>query len=653
MKFYIPFRYKLTVIIGLIIVTLLVAIFTVVQDDIEDRFRIEIEKRLIQAKGYVSQRMDDRYYLLDNDATAIVNDKLIRDIINDQNLSTLTRNDIVSNEVLPKFANLDVLAVTNTEGALLAHQAEKTAIVEAFIASEWFDYSMEGEPVAGFILQDQVFYQGIAMPIYQSEEMIGILIAGRVLTKQDIDQIKSISEIDIAVLDANQRIIATEFSGISSQQQLMSAFDLWLGNDQALASIGGNTLGVKLGDERFLLQLVVDEAVCVPPYIIARSLDKELVFVRNIRETMQALGGIGIGIAILIAFGFAVGVSNPIKRLSIATTQVARENFSHRVKINSRDEFARLGDSFNQMIVDLGEKQKIRSAFDKSVSKEVADHMLKQGVELGGTTQYATILFADIRGFTSLSEQLDEKSLSNLLNEYFSVVNYCIIKQKGVIDKFIGDAVMALFGTPIPCEHTAYPGLIAAQNMLDALTDFNLHTRSAYGCEIHIGVGLNSGNVVAGMVGSDDRLNYTVLGDQVNIASRIEGLCKNYGVTLILSESTVNDIIQCQSKWQQPVRFRLLDCVQVKGKTRGLKIFQPHFSAGQQELAYIDQYEQALLAVFEQRLDTACKLLEALVGQWPDDGPANKLHQACKGYLADVSSYERDYQHGVRIMTEK
>ncbi len=653
MKYYIPFRYKLTVIIALIIVALLFAIFTVVQNDIEDRFRIQIEKRLIQAKGNVSQRMDDRYYLLDNDATALVNDKLIRDIINDQTISTLTRNDIVRNEVLPKFANLNVLAVTNTEGELLAHQKDETATVEAFIASEWFDYSMEGEPVAGFILQDEVFYQGIAMPIFQTEEMIGIVIAGRVLTKQDIDRIKSISDIDIAVLDANKRIIATEFSGLSSQQHLMSAFDLWLANEQALDAIGDKTLEVKLGDERFLLQLVVDETVFVPPYIIARSLDEELVFVRNIRESMQALGGIGIGIAILIAFGFAVGVSTPIKRLSVATTQVARENFSHRVKISSRDEFSLLGDSFNQMIVDLGEKQKIRSAFDKSVSKEVADHMLKQGVELGGTTQYATMLFADIRGFTSLSEQLDEKSLINLLNEYFSQVNLCIIKEKGVIDKFIGDAVMALFGTPIPCEHSAYHGLVAAKNMLDTLIPFNKQTRSAYGCELHIGVGLNTGNVVAGMVGSDDRLNYTVLGDQVNIASRIEGLCKNYGVTLILSESTVNDILQCQDKWHQPVRFRLLDCVQVKGKTEGLKIFQPHFSADEQELAYIDKYEQALVGVFEQRLIQALELLETLVSQWPDDGPTNKLHQACKGYLQDLSNYEHDYQHGVRILTEK
>ena len=121
---------------------------------------------------------------------------------------------------------------------------------------------------------------------------------------------------------------------------------------------------------------------------------------------------------------------------------MAEENFTHKVAISSRDEFAQLGDSFNQMISDLAEKQQIRSAFDKSVSKEVADHMLAQGAQLGGSKEFATVLFADIRGFTTLAESLDEKSQINLLNQYFSQVNVCIERRKGVIDKCIGAVVM-------------------------------------------------------------------------------------------------------------------------------------------------------------------------------------------------------------------
>jgi adenylate cyclase len=653
MKLFISFRYKLTAVFALIIVALLVAIFNVVQSDIETQFRVLIEEQLTQAKGYVSQRMDDRYELLYNDATAIASDKLIRDIITDQTLSSLTRNDIVSAEVLPKFTNLDVLAVTDSEGHLLAEQKQNSAVIDALISSEWYEFSLDGEAVAGFVYHQQNFYQGIALPVFLGEQMIGIVLAGRALNQQDISQIKQISHIDISVINDRQRVITTLFSGLSETQSLLAAFDDWLIGVEEQQFMVDKTLEIMLGNERFLLRYTVDETRFVPPYIIARSLDESVGFVVLIRQNMQALGSLGLFIAILVSFAFAVGVSSPIKRLSVATSEVADENFDYRVNISSNDEFALLGESFNQMITDLAEKQKIRSAFDKSVSKEVADHMLQQGAELGGSKKYATILFVDIRGFTSLSEALDEKSLINLLNEYFTQINDCIIAHQGVIDKFIGDAVMALFGIPIANEHSAYSGLLAARNMLDTLVEFNQHSALTYGCEINIGIGLNSGEVVAGMVGSADRLNYTVLGDQVNIASRIEGLCKQYEVMLILSESTVNDILDCKAQWKEPLYFRLLDCVQVKGRSGGSKIYQPFFAGDEALLDYIEAYQQALQKLFSSELDEAYQLFSDLADRWPQDMPTAKQLAACAVYLENPTIYARDYCDGVRILTEK
>ncbi len=653
MKLYIPFRYKLTAIFTMIIVALLYAIFNVVQSDIESKFRVLIEQQLTQAKGYVSQRMDDRYELLFNDATAIINDKLIRDIITDKTMSRLTRNDIVASEVLPKFTNLTVLAITDTEGILVAEQKQDSAVVNALISSEWYEYSLDGEAVAGYVLHDKTFYQGIAMPVFLGDEMIGIVMAGRPLLQQDISDIKQISHIDISVIDQRKRVISTVFSGLSEASVLLTEFDQWLTQVQAENFIADKTLQVNLGQERFLMRYTLDETVFVPPYIIVSSLDESVGFVNQIRQNMLALGSFGLFIAVAISFIFAVGVSTPIRRLSVATTQVAKENFAHRVDISSSDEFAKLGGSFNQMIAGLGEKQKIRSAFDKSVSKEVADHMLDQGVELGGTKQYATILFADIRGFTALSESLDEKSLINLLNDYFTQVNGCIIEQQGVIDKFIGDAVMALFGTPIANEQSAYCGLLAARQMLDTVVEFNQQSQATYGCEIKIGIGLNSGELIAGLVGAADRLNYTVLGNQVNVASRIEGLCKYYGAALILSESTVADIKDCAEQWQQPLAFRQLDCVQVKGSSRGLKVYQPFFTPSEDELGYIERYELALSYLFANQPTQAHQVLNELVVQWPEDVPTVNLFKSCQQYLAQPASYAEDYSSGVRILTEK
>lgn len=655
MKFYLPFKYKLTVIIAVIIMVLLTVIFSVVQQELEQRFRSIIDKQLVQAKDYVSQRMDDRFDLLYNDATTIVGDKLIRDVILDRTLSELTSNDIVTNEVLPSFENLQMLAVTDGNGELLAKQDHYAEITESFIASEWFTYALEGEVVGGYIytqLQsgEQGFYQGVAMPVFLGEAMIGIVLVARDFGQADVKAIKRISEIDIAVLGDGKRRVSTAFSGISDSKNLLDGFDLWLERHPESQQ---STVEVLLGDERFLLQWVVDETGFVPPYIIVRSLDESLLFVTNLRQTMMAIGSIGIVLALVVAFVFAVSISSPIKLLTAATHEVARENFGHQVIIHSQDEFSQLGDSFNQMIIDLAEKQKIRAAFDKSVSKEVADHMLEQGAKLGGSREFATILFADIRGFTSLSESMDERSLINLLNQYFSQVNGCITQQNGVIDKFIGDAVMALFGTPIPSELSAYSAMIAAKDMLETVDRFNEQCRLIFGCELHIGIGLNSGYVVAGMVGAENRLNFTVLGDQVNIASRIEGLCKNYGITLILSESSVEQVRQSEQHWHEPIVFRQLDCVQVKGKTKGLRIFEPFFNPMPDVVNKIRQFETGLNELLLGNIDSALSQLTQLQQDWPDDEPTQRLYRACLLYGEQPKQYQRDYNKGVRIETKK
>ena len=650
MKVFIAFKYKLTVIIALIILLLLVAMFSMVQNDIETRFRVIIDSQLMQAKDYVSQRMDDRYDLLYNDTTALVNDKLVLDVIVDKNISELTRNDIITAEVLPKFIHLDKLIVTDANGDILARQIDHSSVTAELTSSEWFEYAKEGEAVGGYIFSNGEYYQGVAMPVFLGEGMVGIVIGARKLDREDLVTIKQISAIDVAVLDNFSRIVSTNFTGLSSSEELLRAFDLWL---QTQPPVSESTLELQLGKERFLLQWVVDETYFVPPYIIVRSLDESLQFVTYIRQTMTVLGSFGLLIAILAAFIFAVSISSPIKRLTKATSHVAKEDFEHKVDIRSRDEFSQLGESFNQMIDDLAEKRKIRSVFNKSVSKEVADHMLAQGAQLGGSREFATVLFADIRGFTSLAESLDERSLINLLNQYFSQVNVCIEKRKGVIDKFIGDAVMALFGTPLPCEQSAYSALMASKAMLETVETFNQHCALIYGCEIKIGIGLNSGHVVAGMVGAENRLNFTVLGDQVNIASRIEGLCKYYGAELIVSESCVEQVLRSEKYWEQEIVFRQLDCVQVKGKSKGLNIYQPFFAPSDELKTHIDQFESALLSLLLGNLQQAQKILDNLLVVWPDDVATQHLYQWVCGYLDDKASFARSYRNGVRIATQK
>jgi len=227
-------------------------------------------------------------------------------------------------------------------------------------------------------------------------------------------------------------------------------------------------------------------------------------------------------------------------------------------------------------------KQKLRLAFSQYVAKEVVDELIADPskVKLGGERRELTILFSDIRGFTSLSEKMQPEELVHYLNDYLSAMTEVVLTHRGVVDKFIGDAVMALWGAPLENEHHAKDAVLTALLMHHALDEFNARKKgevpsldklgTSYArddIEIKIGIGLNTGEVVVGNLGSHQRFDYTAIGDAVNLASRLESLTKFYGVKIIISEKTR---IQLDAEFVT----QYLDKVAVKGKKEGVKIYQ-------------------------------------------------------------------------------
>jgi adenylate cyclase len=215
----------------------------------------------------------------------------------------------------------------------------------------------------------------------------------------------------------------------------------------------------------------------------------------------------------------------------------------------------------------LQEREKIRSTMNKVVSKQIAEELLKGEIKMGGEIRFATVLFSDIRGFTGLSESMDPQELITLLNEYLTLMSRVVEKHNGVIDKYIGDAIMALFGAPLTHADDVDNCLQTALDMLWALEDFNYRRAWEGKLPVRIGVGINTGPVVAGNMGSEDRLNYTVLGDSVNLASRLEGLTRTYNVNCIVSEFT-------QRESKKNLIFRELDLVRVKGRSSSVRIYE-------------------------------------------------------------------------------
>ena len=230
----------------------------------------------------------------------------------------------------------------------------------------------------------------------------------------------------------------------------------------------------------------------------------------------------------------------PLEKLTGAANRISEGDYGARTLICSNDELGVLGDAFNDMASSLEEKEFIRDTFGKLVTPQVRDYLLEGNVELGGQTLDVTVMFCDIRGFTSLSESMRPGDVVALLNEYFTGLEKCIADHGGVINKYIGDAIMALFGAPVPSQTHAQDAFAAAQSMRRELVRMNESFAGRGLPQLRFGIGLHSGPVLAGNIGAASRMEYTVIGDTVNTASRIEGLCKSYGKDLLLSQSTAD-----------------------------------------------------------------------------------------------------------------
>ncbi len=247
-------------------------------------------------------------------------------------------------------------------------------------------------------------------------------------------------------------------------------------------------------------------------------------------------------------------------------------------------------------------KRQLANLFGHYIPPELVDEMSESPEEysLDGENREMTVLFSDVRGFTTISEGMDPKQLTQLMNALLTPMTRVIHKNRGTIDKYMGDAIMSFWGAPLADSAHARHALYAAMEMMDELKIMQEEFRQRGWPEVNIGIGLNTGNMNVGNMGSEFRMAYTVLGDAVNLGSRLEGLTKHYGVNIIVSESTKSEIPE--------FRFRELDLVRVKGKNEPVAIFEPighKNDLGKEVTTELIAYKQALLNFRAQSLDKA------------------------------------------------
>ena len=302
--------------------------------------------------------------------------------------------------------------------------------------------------------------------------------------------------------------------------------------------------------------------------VLQRLLTAELAQSRELENYLVLISLAALAVATVAALWIARGVSQPVRVLAEHTRLVAAGDYTQRLDLRRADEFGQLAGAFNQMSAGLAERDRVRDLLGKVVSPEIAAQLLQSGVQLGGEERVVTILFSDLRDFTTLGEKLPPAEVLALLNRYLDRMSAVIEQHGGVIDKFIGDAIMALFGAPVTDADAADRALAAARGMTAALAEFNRELAAEGRPALVAGIGINTARVVAGNMGSKSRLNYTVIGDGVNLASRLETLTKEsaHGAQIIASEATVRAA-------KQPPPVRLLGSVTVKGRSEPVQIY--------------------------------------------------------------------------------
>lgn len=211
----------------------------------------------------------------------------------------------------------------------------------------------------------------------------------------------------------------------------------------------------------------------------------------------------------------------------------------------------------------------INDVFGKNVSPQIRDYLLKGNVKLGGENCNITIMFCDIRSFTTLSENMSSEKIVKMLNFYFTQLERCISAHNGVINKYMGDAIMALFGAPMPSKTHQMDAFAAALDMRRTLKEINKQFNAKGYPELQFGIGIHSGSVLAGNIGALNRMEYTVIGDAVNAASRIEGLCKTYKKDLLMSEDTALEIMTANPQ----LVLEFVDFTELRGRKEKVRLF--------------------------------------------------------------------------------
>lgn len=438
---------------------------------------------------------------------------------------------------------VELLWITDDRGTLLAASGGGAAVGSVVEGTRPLPRVMAGGAAAVAVTEvEGRLLQIVATPVF-APDPIGYLLAGKAIDDATASTLGEATGTRISFLTHGQ-VFASSLTGDERAAALpldggKLAHDLELPPDPERS-----TFVVRAGSARMLSVLIPIEAELPQPLfaLVQASYDAALGPLGRLPQSVTAIGTVALLLALLVGGVIASGIAAPLAALAQAMGAVLGGDLTRRVTLARGDEVGFLARAFNTMVSGLADRERVKDLFGRFVSHDVAAALLRGDLPLGGERRSVTILFQDVRGFTTIAERTTPDVLVRVVNRLFTEMVDAVEAEGGVIRQFVGDGVMALFGAPVVHDDDPERAVRAALGMVARLPALNQSLEGEGIPALRIGVGIHTGDVITGAIGPDRRSEYGVVGDAVNLASRIEGLTRELGATILVSAETARQL---------------------------------------------------------------------------------------------------------------
>lgn len=469
----------------------------------------------------------------------------------------------------PRFLQIDAL---DQQGGLLTSSSLTGAAETASRVAAAF--SLEGKPFASEVYFSPVFKRYVLLlgvPVRGPGDAVQGALTARYDLQDELRELLGATRFGetgyIVVTNHEGRIL-----GHPDAARIDDDISTYAAVQQGLQGQSGWVVARnKAGQERLMVYRAVRSAATVnpKPWALLSEVDihEALVRMRNLRnEFLLATAGL-VALSLLVAPQVSLYIRRPLQAVLRLVRRVRDGDLTVQAPDAGRDEMGQLAEALNGMVRGLRERDRIKEVFGRYVTTQVSEEILKGQINLGGEIRRATILFSDIRDFTTMSETMTPEQVVTFLNDYFSEMVEAVFEQNGVLDKFMGDGMLVVFGSIGDAPDHPRRAVLAALRMKALVAKINGERGIAGKPPIAIGIGIHTDDVVVGNIGSRRRLEYTVIGDGVNTCARVEALNKELGTTILVTETTYQAL-------QGEFDCRPMPEARLKGKTRAMQVYE-------------------------------------------------------------------------------